>query len=157
MTDHSLPTILLVEDEASDAALLLRGFAKAGVLNPIVHLKNGDDALAYLAGVGQYTNRTMYPLPVLILLDLKLPGMTGLQLLQWLRTQKEIRRIPVVVLTIERDSNTVNAAYDLGANSYLVKPGEPAEINRIVQAIQRYWIELNEAPPLVMQAKHDKN
>lgn len=156
MLDRSLPTILLVEDEPSDAALLLRGFAKAGVLNPIVHLKKGDEALAYLAGVGQYTNRTTYPLPVLILLDLKLPGMTGLQLLQWLRTQKEIRRIPVVVLTMERDSNTVNAAYDLGANSYLVKPGEPGEIVRIVEAIQRYWIELNEPPPLVMQAKHDR-
>lgn len=154
MPDSSLPTILLIEDEASDATLLRRGFEKAAVRNPIAHLRDGDEALAYLAGVGQYNDRTKYPLPVLILLDLKLPGMTGLQLLQWLRTQKEIRRIPVVVLTMDDSASTVNAAYDLGANSYLVKPGDPEEIGKIVDAIQRYWIELNEPPPLVIGAKN---
>ena len=154
MPDRSLPTILLIEDEVSDAALLRRGFEKTAVRNPIVHLKDGDEALAYLAGVGQYNDRAKYPLPVLILLDLKLPGMTGLQLLQWLRTQKEIRRIPVVVLTMDDSPSTVNAAYDLGANSYLVKPGDSEEIGKIVEAIQRYWIDLNEAPPLVIGAKN---
>ncbi len=153
MADLSLPTILLIEDEASDATLLLRGFEKSKVLNPIVHLKDGDQALAYLAGVGQYGDRTKHPLPVLILLDLKLPGMTGLQLLQWLRTQKEIRRIPVVVLTMDDSPSSVNAAYDLGANSYLVKPGNPVHIAKMVDNIQHYWIELNEPPPLVMGAK----
>ncbi|HET9742809.1 MAG TPA: response regulator [Terriglobales bacterium] len=155
MSDRSLPSILMVEDEASDAILLLRGFEKAGVLNPITHLKNGDEALAYLAGIGQYVDRSKYPLPVLILLDLKLPGMSGLQLLQWLRTQREIRRIPVVVLTLDRSPSSINAAYDLGANSYLVKPGDPVEIAKVIEAIQRYWIELNEPPPLVMGAKND--
>ncbi|HWH61543.1 MAG TPA: response regulator [Terriglobales bacterium] len=153
MPNASLPTILLVEDEATDATLLLRGFRKARVLNPIVHLKDGDEALAYLAGVGHYSDRIKHPLPVLILLDLKLPGMSGLQLLQWLRLQKQIRRIPVVVLTIDDRAGTLNAAYDLGANSYLVKPGDPAQIGRVVESIQRYWIELNEPPPLVMGAK----
>jgi CheY-like chemotaxis protein len=152
MANRSLPMILLIEDETSDATLLLRGFEKAQVANPIVHLKDGDQALAYLAGVGQYSDRTKHPLPVLILLDLKLPGMNGLQLLQWLRTQKEIRRIPVVVLTMDDTPTSVNAAYDLGANSYLVKPGNPEEIAKMVQIIQHYWIELNEPPPLVMGA-----
>lgn len=153
MADRSLPTVLLIEDEASDVTLLLRGFERAQVLNPIVHLKDGDEALAYFAGVGQYSDRTKHPLPVLILLDLKLPGMTGLQLLQWLRTQREIRRIPVVVLTMDGTPSSVNAAYDLGANSYLVKPGDPAKIAKMVASIQHYWIELNEPPPLVMGAK----
>jgi CheY-like chemotaxis protein len=154
MSDHSLPTILLIEDEASDATLLRRGFEKAAVRNPIVHLRDGDEALAYLAGVGQYADRTKHPLPILILLDLKLPGMMGLQLLQWLRTQKEIRRIPVVVLTMDGTAASVNAAYDLGANSYLVKPGDSGEIAKIAESIQRYWIELNEPPPLVIGAKN---
>jgi CheY-like chemotaxis protein len=148
-----LRTILLVEDESSDAALLLRGFEKAKVLNPIIHLTNGDEALGYLAGVRQYADRRKYPLPALILLDLKLPGMTGIQLLQWMRVQGEIKRIPVVVLTSNDEPDTINAAYDLGANSYLVKPGNNAEIARMVEAIQRYWVKLNEPPQLVMRAE----
>lgn len=152
METESLRTILLVEDESADAMLLLRGFEKAEVLNPVVHLTNGDEALAYLAGVREYANRIKYPLPALILLDLKLPGMTGIQLLQWMRVQGEIRRIPVVVLTSDESLDTIDAAYDLGANSYLVKPGNTAEIARMVQAIQRYWIKLNEPPQLVMRA-----
>jgi CheY-like chemotaxis protein len=147
-----LRTILLVEDETPDAMLLLRGFQKADVLNPVVHLTNGDEALAYLAGIREYGNRTQYPLPALILLDLKLPGMTGIQLLQWMRVQGEIRRIPVVVLTNDDNPDTIDAAYDLGANSYLVKPGNSADIGRMVQAIQRYWVKLNEPPQLVMRA-----
>ena len=153
MADETLRTILLIEDESSDAALLLRGFEKAQVANPIIHLTNGDDALRYLAGKGEYADRRKYPLPALMLLDLKLPGMTGIQLLQWMRVQGEIKRIPVVVLTSDENPDTINAAYDLGANSYLVKPGNAAEIARMVQTIQRYWVKLNEPPPLVMRAE----
>ena len=153
MQTEILRTILLVEDDSSDAALLLRGFEKAHVMNPVVHLSNGDDVLAYLAGVREYADRKKYPLPALILLDLKLPGMTGMQLLQWMRVQGEIRRIPVVVLTSDENPDTIDAAYDLGANSYLVKPGNPADIARMVQSIQGYWVKLNEPPQLVMRAK----
>ena len=145
-----LPTILLVEDEPSDAALLCGGFEKANVLNPVVHLKDGDAALGYLAGAGVYRDRHKFPLPALILLDLKLPGMTGLQLLQWMRVQPDVRRIPVVVLTSDEDPKTIDSAYDLGANSYLVKPGDPARIAMMVEAIQRYWIDLNQAPGLIL-------
>jgi CheY-like chemotaxis protein len=151
--EEPLSTILLVEDEESDVALLRRGFKKAGVLNPIVHISNGDYALAYLAGEGEYADRSKTPLPALILLDLKLPGMPGLQLLRWMRSRSEIKRIPVVVLTTSDDSKTINAAYDCGANSYLVKPGNREEIVEMVSAIQSYWIKLNEAPKLVMRAE----
>jgi CheY-like chemotaxis protein len=152
MQTEILRTILLIEDEFADAALMLRGFEKARVMNPLVHLTNGDEALAYLAGVREYADRRKHPLPALILLDLKLPGMTGIQLLQWMRVQGEIRRIPVVVLTSDDNPDTIDAAYDLGANSYLVKPGNSAEIVRMVEAIQRYWVKLNELPQLVMRA-----
>jgi CheY-like chemotaxis protein len=153
MADENLATILLVEDDASDAALLCRAFEKANVLNPIVHLKDGDSALGYLAGAGVYQDRSKFPLPALILLDLKLPGTTGLQLLQWMRVQPEIRRIPVVVLTSDEDPKTINAAYDLGANSYLLKTGDLDRIAYVVETIQRYWMDLNEPPQLVMRAQ----
>lgn len=153
MPEEILRTILLVEDEPSDAALLTRGFEKAKVANPIIHLANGDEVLRYLAAKGEYADRVKYPLPAVILLDLKLPGATGMQILQWMRAQGEIKRIPVVVLTSDDSPRTIDAAYDLGANSYLVKPGNAAEIARMVQAIQQYWVKLNEPPQLVMRAE----
>lgn len=153
MTSNVLRTILLVEDEAADATLVMRGFRTAHVMNPVIHLRTGDDALRYLGGFGDYSDRAKYPLPALILLDLKLPGMTGIQLLQWMRIQTEIRRIPVVVLTSDNTPETINAAYDLGANSYLVKRGNPKEIARMVENIQDYWVNLNEPPQLVMKAE----
>jgi CheY-like chemotaxis protein len=96
-----------------------------------------------------------YPLPALVLLDLDLPEMSGYELLQWKRTQSNIRRIPVVVLTIDSATSAVNAAYDLGANSYLVKPGKSDQIMRIVKIIQEYWLGLNEPPKLVLGATPD--
>jgi CheY-like chemotaxis protein len=155
MAEKDLSTILLVEDTPSDATLIRRGFEKTRVLNPIVWVKNGQEALAYLIGLGQYADRIKYPLPALVLLDLDLPEMSGFELLQWKRTQPTIRRIPVVVLTIDNAASTVNAAYDLGANSYLVKPGDPDEIMRIVKIIQEYWLGLNEPPKLVLRATPD--
>jgi CheY-like chemotaxis protein len=149
----TLGTILLVEDDPADAALIRRGFEQAGVLNPVHHITNGDKALGFLAGVNEYADRITHPLPVLILLDLKLPGMAGLELLRWLRQQRELRRIPVVVLTGDEDLNTINAAYDAGANSYLAKPGERKRISDLVEKIQQYWLELNEPPQLVMRAQ----
>lgn len=152
MPDRTLPSILLVEDEVAEATLLMRTFENLGILNPIVHLRNGDHALGYLAGTGEYSDRVRHPLPILILLDLKLPGTTGLQLLQWRRTRRDIKRIPVVVLTGDDRPSTINAAYDLATNSYLVKPGNPADVERMVKAVQAYWIDLNEAPGLIMRA-----
>jgi CheY-like chemotaxis protein len=145
----------LVEDEETDANLLCRAFEKAKVLNRVIHVRNGDEALAYLAGVQEYADRNMFPLPSLILLDLKLPGMTGLQLLQWKRAQNTVRRIPVTVLTGDSDPQTIRDAYDAGANSYLVKPGTAAEVLRLVKVIDQYWIQLNEPPQIALRAESD--
>lgn len=147
--EDSKKTVLLVEDESSDAELLIRAFRKAGVQNPIRHLNHGDAALFYLQGAAPYMDREQHPLPVLILLDLRLPGMSGLELLRWLRQQKDLRRIPVLVLTSETDPGYIKAAYDAGANSYLLKPPAPEEIDRIVDLISNYWLKLNEFPVIV--------
>ncbi|SRR6266851_1696387 len=142
-------TILLVEDDSGDAELLIRAFKKAGVQNPIRHLDNGDAALFYLTGSDSYMDRVRNPLPALILLDLKLPGMSGLELLRWLRQQKELRRIPVLILTSETDARYMDAAYDAGANSYLLKSPSPDEIERVVNLITNYWLNLNETSLIV--------
>jgi CheY-like chemotaxis protein len=147
--EDSKKTILLVEDESSDAELLIRAFKKAGVQNPIRHIDNGDSALFYLKSTDATMDGVLNPVPILILLDLKLPGMTGLELLRWLRQQKHLRRIPVLVLTSETDSHYVDAAYDAGANSYLLKSPAPEEVERVVNLITNYWLNLNETPLIV--------
>jgi len=142
-------TILLVEDEPTDARLLIRAFTRACVLNPIKHLSRGDEALAFLEGINQYENRREHPLPILIILDLKLPGMSGLELMRWIRLQRELRRIPVLVLTGQKDDKFIEAAYDAGANSYLLKSFTEDEIDRVVNLINNYWLSLNESPLVV--------
>jgi CheY-like chemotaxis protein len=143
---------MLIEDEQTDALLIIRAFEHAGLENPIDKVSDGDDALARLEGIGPYQDRTQYPLPAFILLDLKLPGMHGLRLLRWIRSKKDLRLIPVVVLTNSADAADVRAAYEAGANSYLVKPADRTEIYRVVKIIQDYWLHQNVAPPLVLRA-----
>src|SRR5690349_6883366 len=104
-----LGTILLIEDDPTDTALIQRAFQKVGVQNPVSHVAHGDTALAYLEGLNEYADRIKFPLPILIILDLKLPGMNGLQLLKWIRTKRELRLIPVVVLTGSTDQTQVQA------------------------------------------------
>lgn len=146
---RALGTILLVEDEPTDARLLMRAFTRAGVQNPIKHLPRGDEALAFLEGINQYADRREHPLPILIILDLKLPGMSGLELMRWIRLQRALRRIPVLVLTGQKDDKFIEAAYDAGANSYLLKSFAEDEIDRVVNLINNYWLSLNESPLVV--------
>jgi CheY-like chemotaxis protein len=144
--------ILLIEDNPSDAALVARAFDRSGVVNPIRRLKDGEDALAYLSGAGTYANRKENPLPAVILLDLNLPRFNGYQLMIWLRMQPELKRIPVVVLTESSDAESINRAYDAGANSYLVKPGSGEEIVRMVELVRQYWMSLNEPPRISIKS-----
>jgi CheY-like chemotaxis protein len=147
-----LGTIMLIEDEASDALFIRRAFEKAGVENPIQTVTNGDKALAYFEGIGEYQDRSKYPLPIFILLDLKLPGMMGLQLLKWIRSRRDLRLIPVVVLTVSADDINVRSAYEAGANSYLLKPADRDEVFRVIADVQAYWLQRNVSPPLVLRA-----
>jgi CheY-like chemotaxis protein len=141
-------TILLVEDRPADVMLIRRAFTKARIANPIQVVDNGEDAIAYLSGMGDFSNRDTHPLPALLLLDLKLPRKSGLEVLQWLRAQPEIGRLPVVVLTSSKETSDVNRAYELGANSYLLKPVTFESLLDMMKTLHVYWIILSELPRL---------
>ncbi|HEU5358654.1 MAG TPA: response regulator [Gemmatimonadales bacterium] len=138
--------ILLVEDDANDVVLITRAFTKAGAFGVIEAVGDGDAALAYLRGEGRYADRQRYPFPDVVLLDLKLPRRSGLEVLEWIRGQHPLRRLPTVMLTSSRDATDVDRAYDLGANSYLVKPVGFDELQRLVAEVSRYWLEHNQGP-----------
>lgn len=138
--------ILLVEDNPVDILLLRRAVGKAQITHPLQVVGDGEHAVNYLAGQDIYTDRQRYPLPLLILLDLKLPRRGGLDVLAWLREQPGLKRLPVVVLTSSNELSDVSRAYDLGANSYLVKPGAPDALTQLVEQIKHYWLILNEPP-----------
>jgi len=140
--------ILLVEDDPNDASLIKRAFRKANLANPVRHVEDGDQAVAYLAGDGEYADRSRHPLPVLVLLDLKLPRRSGLEVLAWIRAQPGLKRLPVAVLTSSRESADINGAYDIGANSYLVKPVSFDSLIEMVRALDVYWLILNEHPDI---------
>ena len=139
-------TILIVEDNPTDVMLIRRGLDKARVANPIQVVNDGDAAVDYLSGVGAYVDRRQFPLPILMLLDLKLPRRSGLEVLEWLRTQETLKRLPVVALTSSQQDRDVNAAYDSGVNSYLVKPVEFDGLLEMLKTVNLYWLMLNERP-----------
>lgn len=140
--------VLLVEDDENDILFVQRAFKQAGILNPIVVARHGDDAVDYLGGTGAFADRDRHPLPVFVLLDLKLPRRTGLEVLQWVKERAGVKRIPIVVLTSSKHDSDVNRAYELGANSYLVKPVSFQGLIELVKTLQLYWLVLNERPAL---------
>jgi len=135
--------VLVVEDDSTDVLMIRRAFKKAQLLNPLHFVDNGDAAVDYLAGRPPYDDRREHPLPALVLLDLKLPRRSGLEVLEWLRSQPGLRRLPVVVLTSSMESTDVRKAYDLGCNSYLVKPVSFEGLLDAVKALGVYWLTLN--------------
>ncbi|HEX2091700.1 MAG TPA: response regulator [Longimicrobiaceae bacterium] len=144
----SVPVILLVEDDANDVLLIRHAFRKAGEDATIHVASDGDQAVAYLAGEGEFAERSRYPLPAFVLLDVKLPRRSGHEVLAWIRDQPVLRRIPVVMLTSSDVSSDRNRAYDLGANSYLVKPSGTTDRNEMVRLMGLYWLSLNRPPEL---------
>lgn len=146
MSDQAL--FLLVEDADTDAILIRRAFAKGNIINPLQVVTNGVDAISYLKGEGLYANRAEYPLPELVLLDLKLPGIDGFQVLRWIRQQPSLKALRVVVLTSSDRIQDVNLAYQLGANSFLVKPVDFERFVEISQALKGYWLWLSRAPEI---------
>src|SRR5260221_13999294 len=138
---------LLVEDEVEQAVLLRRAFEKAKIVNPLQVVHSGEEAMAYLEAAGPYADRDEFPLPKLILLDLKMPGIPGFDVLRWIRQQPQLQESRVVVLTASNEIRDVNLSYRLGANSFLVKPVDFDDLVRLTQAIQGYWIWLSEMNP----------
>src|SRR5262245_44696103 len=141
-------TILLVEDDPDDVMNIERAFRKAKIANPLQVVNDGDAAVAYLNGDSPYEDRDRFPLPTLILLDLKLPRRSGFEVLHWIRENPLVSRLPVVVLTSSRERLDVNTAYDLHVNSYLVKPVAFDALLELVSSLNLYWILCNENPDL---------
>jgi two-component system response regulator len=146
--ENGLPHILLVEDNPLDVELTLDAFHEAQLKSKIHVVRNGHEALNYLFGRDQFANRHSYPLPNIILLDLKLPGIDGHEVLQQIKTTPNLKRLPVIILTSSQEEGDLIRTYDSGANSYLVKPISANGFLDVVQLTHRYWLTLNMSPPL---------
>jgi CheY-like chemotaxis protein len=142
----STPVILYVEDEETDVVLLQHVFTRAAIGNPLKVVKDGKEAREYLAGEEPFTDRKEHPLPALVLLDLNLPYWSGFQVLEWIRQQPSLRRLPVVIFTSSSRPDDVARAYDAGANGYLVKPNALGELKSQVSALRDFWLRHNRFP-----------
>jgi CheY-like chemotaxis protein len=138
--------ILHVEDDPNDALLFQHACEKAGVGFEVRSVNDGDQAIAYMRGVDGFTDRQKFPVPHLILLDLKMPRLSGFDVLAWLRGEGAFNRTPVVILTSSNHESDIKRAYDLGANSYLVKPVGFDALVEVARTLESYWLHINEAP-----------
>jgi CheY-like chemotaxis protein len=147
MSDSGELEILLVEDNADDAELTMRAFKKASLGNGIVWLKNGALALDFLFGRGAYAGRSLETRPRLVLLDLKLPKVSGLEVLQQIRGDARTANLPVVILSSSTQDRDILQSYDLGVNSFVSKPVQFEEFAKVVTQLGLYWLLINKAPP----------
>jgi CheY-like chemotaxis protein len=138
--------VLLVEDNARDAELTLRTLNKHHLIDRVVHVKDGHEALEWLFARGAHAGRDPNQCPKVVLLDLKLPKMGGLEVLRAIRADPRTRTLPVVILTSSAEERDVTDSYQLGANSYAVKPVEYENFTAMVAAVGRYWLQLNRGP-----------
>ena len=138
--------ILLVEDDEADILLLRRAFRNAHIVNPLIEVRDGQAAIQYLSGEGEYADRSRYPIPFLVLLDLRLPKLSGFEVIAWMRDQPQLAHVIVVVLTASDHVPDVTKARDLGANSYLVKPGDFEELVQMVKRIKGRWLLVDRLP-----------
>lgn len=140
-------TLLLVEDDLSDARLIMRAIQKAQLPIRVVHVKNGDEAVAYLSHRPPFESLFANPLPCFVLMDLKLPRKSGLEVLQWMREQNTgVERVPVIMLTSSHHAVDIRSAYEVGVNSYLVKPESSEELLRMMMSLKEYWFNFNRGP-----------
>jgi CheY-like chemotaxis protein len=144
---NKLPQILLVEDNPMDVILTLDAFKEAKLKNKVNVARNGEEALEYLFGRGKFSDRENFPLPSLILLDLKMPGIDGFEVLRQIKNTDILKRIPVIILTSSKEEGDRTLSYDIGANSYLMKPVEFNGFIDVIKKIEDYWFSLNIGAP----------
>jgi len=138
MTDRA--TVLLAEDDPDDILLTQIALERARLLNPLQVVRDGEEAIAYLKGEGDFADRTRFPFPVLLLLDLKMPKVDGFQVLTWLKSQPAASQLPVAIMTSSDQDPDISRANELGADSYLIKPPNAIALLELVQRIHGYWL-----------------
>ncbi len=138
--------ILLAEDQEDFILLITKAFKDAGIRNPIYAVRDGEEVISYLNGDGKYCNRAEYPLPDLLLLDIKMPGKDGFEVLEWVRAQPGLKDLRIVVLTSSEQIREINRAYALGANSFLVKPLDFNDLIYLSKTVRDFWLGLSKAP-----------
>jgi CheY-like chemotaxis protein len=138
--------ILQIEDEENDILFLQMAAEKAGIVKPIQVARNGREAIDYLSGNGKFADRGQFPLPCVVLLDLKLPQVPGFEVLKFIRSHPRLRTLVVIVLSSSDQDADIENAYLLGANSYLVKPANPGDLVTALNLIKAYWLRLNRMP-----------
>jgi len=143
----SKKNILLVEDNPDDEALTLRALKKNNILNEVIVARDGAEALDYLFGTGKYAGRDLSNMPQVILLDLKLPKIDGMEVLRRIRADERTKLLPVVILTSSKEERDLINGYKLGANSYIRKPVDFEQFREAVRQLKLYWLVLNEPPP----------
>ena len=139
--------ILLIEDNPDDEALTVRALKKGNIVNEIIVARDGKEAVDYLFGDGDYSNRDMSIMPQLIILDLKLPKIDGLEVLRQIRSNEKTKLLPVVILTSSNEEKDLIDSYTLGANSYVQKPVDFDQFIKAARKLKLYWLVLNEPPP----------
>lgn len=139
-------TVLLAEDDPDDILLTQIAFEKARLANPLQIVRDGAEAIDYLKGEGRFANRSKFPLPILILMDLQMPRISGFQVIEWLRSNPDLKKIPVAILTATDHDPYIKRAYDLGAESYLIKPPNAETLVALVGRLHAYWLIINEPP-----------
>lgn len=132
--------ILLAEDNPDDAFFIQRAFHTAEIRNPLFVVSNGQQAIDFMSGKGRYADRSVYPLPHLVLCDLKMAGVSGFEVIEWIRANPQTRRVPIVVLSSSALPQDVNRAYTLGANAYMVKPADARALDRLFRTIAEFWL-----------------
>ena len=139
----NLKPILYAEDEQDDVFFLKRAFTQAGIAHPLVVVPDGQRAIDYCCGAGDYADRDQHPLPCLLLLDLNMPQKSGLEVLKWVRNDPQISTLPIIVLTSSLQDADIHRAYVQGANAYVVKPSNPDELLFMAKTIKDFWLTQN--------------
>jgi len=139
----SQPTLLHIEDDPNDVLLFQHACQKAGLRCSLQVVADGDEGVAYLSGTGKFSDRAQFPLPQLVLLDLKMPRFNGIEAMTWIRSHEKLKRLPVVILSSSNHGVDIQRAYDAGANSYLIKPVDFNALVEIAGALGDYWLNLN--------------
>jgi CheY-like chemotaxis protein len=147
-----MSTILLVEDSPDDVFFMQRALKHAGVTQALQVAEHGQAAIDYLSGEGHFADRAEFPLPALVLLDLRMPLVPGFDVLRWIRAQTQFDCMPVIVLSSSKEERDIQRAYSLRANAFLVKSPDPKHLAEMVKALAGFWLHFNEVPELCMES-----